>query len=363
MENRILAFMMTPGMNFYKSLSAIGFLRKSYALKFLFIAFLGIHIPLIGIVLYVGFLAPAGIPPLTLLLLTLVFTLVAAAVTLFVLNRLLVPVKLAEQSLLSYVTSQKMPELPRNFSDEIGSLLNSIQHTVESLEEANKTKLEMMYTITHDLRSPLAQIVLLSELLKSGGVDTGKFIELVKTSAQNELDFIDNYIAILESEGHKELPEKNTKVRLDELVSRSLKTLETQLQQKGLKLEMELGTGLYVYTTKELLLERVIRNLLSNAIKFSHPGGTIEMNAHSTDVHTIISVKDNGMGFLPDQAEQLFVKFTKYKREGTLGESTKGIGLYLTREIVKRHNGTITATSEGEGTGATFVVALTNEPL
>ncbi len=117
-------------MRFYKALSGIGFLTKSYTMKFLFVAFLGIHVPLIGIVVYVGLWAPGNIQPVTLLLLTLGFTLAATAATLFVLNKLLEPVKLAMQSLEDYVATRKVPNLPKHFPDEVGVLLQSIQHTV-----------------------------------------------------------------------------------------------------------------------------------------------------------------------------------------------------------------------------------------
>lgn len=352
--------MAPPGMNLYKSLSTIGFLRKSYAMKFLFIAFLGIHIPLIGIVLYAGFAAPVSISPLTILLLTLGFTLVAAGATLFVLNKLLNPVRFAEQSLLEYLTIKKIPELPKDFKDEIGSLLHSIQYTVESLEQLNKIKEEMMHTITHDLRSPLAQIILLGELLQNGGIEAGEYAELVSSGARMELDFIDNYITVLESGDNKELVSKNTKIGLLELVEQSLKTLDIQMRNKQLQLHIDIAPDLYVYTTKELLFERVIRNLLSNAVKFSYPNGAIQISATANTMLTELSVKDFGMGFSPQQADGLFTKFTPYKRLGTKGESTNGIGLYLTREIVKQHNGTITAISEGTDKGATFTVTLIN---
>lgn len=352
--------MSTPGMHLYKSLSAIGFLRKSYAMKFLFIAFLGIHIPLIGIVAYVGFGAPDSIAPLTILLLTLGFTLAATAATLFVLNRLLNPVRLAENSLLEYLTNKKIPELPKDFKDEIGSLLHSIQHTVESLEQVNKIKVEMMHTITHDLRSPLARMILLSELLQSGGIESAEYADLVRSGAQMELDFIDNYIAVLESGDNNVLLSKNTKISLRELVERSLKTLDMQMRSKQLQFNIDIAPDLYMFTTKELLFEHVIRNLLSNAIKFSYPNGAIEIRASANATHTEFSVKDSGMGFSPQQAEGLFAKFTPYKRLGTLGESTKGIGLYLAKEIVKQHSGTIAATSEGTDKGATFTVTFIN---
>ena len=84
-------------MQLYKRLSRVGFLQNSYAFKFLFIAFIGIHIPLIGILFFVLY-APQSASSMTILLFALVMTLVATAITLVVLKRLIRPIELASSA-------------------------------------------------------------------------------------------------------------------------------------------------------------------------------------------------------------------------------------------------------------------------
>jgi signal transduction histidine kinase len=347
-------------MKFYKTLSTIKFLKKSYAMKFLFIAFLGIHIPLIGIVLYVGLWAPDNISPLTLVLLTLVFTLAATAATLIILNKLLMPVKLAEQSLLDYIKNQKMPNLPTHFKDEVGILLQSIQHTIESLDEVNKTKSELMYTITHDLRNPLAQIITLTDLVKPDNEESDKWLGMIKASAIQELSFIDNYITILETHEYRVEENRSSEVSFVSLIDMVLQTLDGQIKNKELQVQLNLAAQAVVTTTKDLLFKHVILNLVGNAIKFSYPKSKIIIETKVTTDKTIFSVTDEGVGFEQSTAIHLFEKFTHLKREGTSGEPTNGIGLYLTKEIVKKHNGTIWTTSSGADKGATFTVEILN---
>lgn len=105
------------------------------------------------------------------------------------------------------------------------------------------------------------------------------------------------------------------------------------------------------------LFKQVVKNLLSNAIKFSYPGTEVKVSTYKKDAKTFIDITDSGMGFEPQVAERLFDRFTKNGRKGTAGEPSTGIGLYLSRKIVKHHKGALTASSNGKGTGATFTIS------
>ncbi len=217
-----------------------------------------------------------------------------------------------------------------------------------------------MYTITHDLRGPLGQIISLSDLALHTDVEQAKYIGMIKASALQELNFIDNYIAILETHEYKIESHTSTSVSLVSLIDMVLQTVDGQLKDKQLKVQLNLAAQAAVKTTVDLLFKHVIQNLVCNAIKFSQPHGKIIIETTITGNKTILSVTDNGIGFEQSSATHLFEKFTHLKREGTYGEPTNGIGLYLTKELVKKHNGTIWATSEGKDKGATFTVELLN---
>jgi CheY-like chemotaxis protein len=104
-------------------------------------------------------------------------------------------------------------------------------------------------------------------------------------------------------------------------------------------------------------LQQVILNLLSNAIKFTPPGGTIDVTLHRDDSHARLLVRDTGQGISPDVLPDIFDRF---RQAGRIHTPTSGLGLGLTiaRHIVEAHGGSIDAQSDGEATGATFVVRL-----
>lgn len=346
-------------MKLYHFLSSIKFLRKSYAVKFLFVAFLGIHVPLIGLIIYIGVSSSALISPMPLIVATLVLTLGATAGTLFVLNKLLQPVGVAKDSLDNYIRNREIPDLPTQYTDEMGILLSSIQQTINSLEAANKTKNDLIHTITHDLRSPLSQIVSLTQLIESSGAEEqAKLVKLIQKNAEEELDFIANYLAMLETGDFSDQKTSRVRANLLELIQRVAARVDFQLSEKKLILQLDVPPAIKITTPNPVIFERVIQNLMSNAIKFSHYNNAIRIQAKEDNGKIKITIADNGVGFKPEIADELFLKFTPHKRQGTMNEGTNGIGLYLTTEIVHIHNGKIWATSNGPDTGAQFHIEL-----
>lgn len=110
-------------MRFYHLLSGLPFFKKSFSLKILFIAFIGIHIPLFGIIGYLLSSDIENISAWSIVIFTLLFTLFATGVTLIILNRLLKPVLLAKDALIEFKEYSKLPNLPTEYIDEGGVLM------------------------------------------------------------------------------------------------------------------------------------------------------------------------------------------------------------------------------------------------
>lgn len=101
----------------------------------------------------------------------------------------------------------------------------------------------------------------------------------------------------------------------------------------------------------------VISNLISNAIKYSPSGKTIEIKCGLANGRVIVSVRDKGMGIKPQDAEKIFDRYYRVESNRTQHISGFGIGLYLSAEIIKRHDGEIWVESE-DGIGSTFYFSL-----
>jgi len=103
---------------------------------------------------------------------------------------------------------------------------------------------------------------------------------------------------------------------------------------------------------------QVLTNLLHNAAKFTPEGGAIRVELGQEDAALTISVVDSGTGILSDQLERVFDMFARIARPGVATEPGLGIGLALSRRLAEMHGGTLHASSDGEGRGATFVLRL-----
>jgi len=122
---------------------------KSYLGKLMLISFLGIHVPLIALVLYLVFAAPTDLrASLSVLVIVLVATLFGTVLTLYALYALLRPVSLASKALYDYLDSGTMPSLPANFTDQAGRLMANVQYVIQELDQVISS-LQESATVDH----------------------------------------------------------------------------------------------------------------------------------------------------------------------------------------------------------------------
>ncbi len=345
-------------MQLYKRLSRFGFLQNSYAFKFLFIAFLGIHIPLIGILFFVLF-AKQSASPITILIFALVMTLIATAITLIVLKRLIQPIELASNALNNYRKERIMPLLPIEFKDEAGLLMRNILETIQDNEKYINEKQDLMYLLSHDLRTFTGNSQSLAQLILAENTNetVNEYASLIAQSTSQQLHFIESFLKLLKAQD--ELLHSNPELQnisFEAIHSSVSEQVQQQLALKHIKLNSIIEVKEKALLIKPELLVRVLVNLVDNAIKFSFPESEIEVKYFIKNDQMRIAVKDNGVGFNLDKSEVLFQKFTTQKKKGTANEASTGLGLYLCKTIVERYKGSLQATSEGENKGATFTV-------
>lgn len=345
-------------MKIYHILSSINFLNK-YSHKFLFIAFLGIHIPLIGMILYVILANSEQLGQEMMLLMVLIFTLLATGVTLYLLNHLLVPLILSKDALERYINSRTLPNLPISYKDEAGVLMQKVQTALMSMDEFVKSKEDMVTLISHDLRAPIVRTLGLAELLRheKQSDDATEYIHLIQKENQSQLQLMNYILDQLKQEQLEISADKKEIVQLKGLITRSLSTLDSIIEEKKLEIVLRIPDSFQVRVEK-ILFTQVIQNLLHNACKFSFPGGKIMLESSLHNGLITIRIEDNGTGFNQSNVEKFFLRFTSHGQIGTAGENSTGIGLYLSRRIIERHSGSLRAHSLRPKTGANFQIVI-----
>ncbi|MEN2487402.1 HAMP domain-containing sensor histidine kinase [Flavobacterium sp. B11] len=343
-------------MKLYHKLSQISFLKKSYAFKFLFVAFIGIHIPLIGILFFVLFFEHS-ISPSSILIFSLIMTLLATAITLLVLNRLIKPIVIASKALDEYRDSRKLSDLPTDYTDEAGLLLCNIQESINEAENFINEKQDLIYMLSHDLRNFAGNPQGLAQLIISENPSESvkNLAELICESTDLQFRYIENFIKLLKEQD--EVVKVNQEVKtvlFPNIIPFINEQVEQRLFDKNIKLNLAVECNEAKLKIDEGLLIQVLVNLISNAVKFSYFDSEIKVRIFSENSKLIVTVRDKGMGFDKNQIEELFKKFTKMSRLGTANEGSTGIGLYLCKKIIERNKGLLTASSEGKNKGAEF---------
>lgn len=345
-------------MKYYKLLSRINFLNK-YSYKFLFVSFIGIHVPLIGLILFIVLGRGAVLEPVTVISITLLLTLAATGATLYILHQLISPIRLVKSALHEYLTTQKLPNLPTQYTDEVGVLLHDVHHTIIEVDSLLEEKRDLMEILTHDLRSPNINIQQAIQLIEEekDPEEKKQLHRSIENSVAKQLTLIDAVSSLWRHESTGVQLYDLQQVQLSSVLKGVLEQHNATLARKQLVVENRVPERIKACAEPSLIAE-VFGNVLSNAIKFSSAGGVISLFGEEKNGKIKIIIKDQGLGFKEDQAEGLFRRFTPFRKKGTEGESSTGLGLYLCRKMLQKQNGSITAHSPGTGQGAVFTIEL-----
>lgn len=345
-------------MKVYKILNSLG-LKKSYSSKFLFTAFVGTHVPLIGLVFYVLLFSNHQLNNFLAIIIVLCFTILAAIGTLYVLNKLLSPIRLANKTMQEYEKSQNIIDLPVGYTDEVGLLLSQIQNTLVKMNSLTEDRNNFIGLITHDLRNPLAATIGLSYLIKESTkeADILEYAELIHQSGQTGLKIISGIMNILEADDFSIDQSELETIEIKNFILTQIETVNANNNGKNIEFVINVKDSDYLKVHSNFF-SHIIKNLLTNAIKFSHNNSKVEIKGQYIDNIYKLEITDAGIGFNPIDSEKIFEKFTSLKREGTYNEPTTGLGLFLTKMLVQKHNGEIFATSNGLNSGATFTLII-----
>lgn len=227
-------------------------------------------------------------------------------------------------------------------------------------ETANRAKDDFLANLSHELRTPLNVMLGWVQLLKTGSADTevySRAIDAIERSARTQKKLVEDLLDI------SRIVNDNLQVTMQPLdpasvVRPAVEGMRPVAEARNIDLSLEVDADGSIINGDKERLQQVVDNLLSNAIKFTPEGGAVNVSLTKKDGSCIITVADNGKGIDLEFLPHIFERYaqgpsTKSTRRGGLG-----LGLAIVRRIVEMHDGTISANSEGEGKGASFVVTL-----
>lgn len=231
--------------------------------------------------------------------------------------------------------------------------------TVKSLEKANDFKSEMLSIAAHDLKNPLNAILGFSKLIMDDTSDKNQTVEmseLIYNSAQRMLQLI---VKILDSAAieHKKMELKRSLTNLYLLAKNTVENNKKLAGKKGQILLLKNNDEELWIKADPIRIQDAMDNLISNAIKYSPLNSDIIIELERLKNTIRFSVLDNGPGIHEEDKKKLFEKFQRLSARPTGGESSTGLGLYIVKQTVVMHHGSIWVESE-QGKGSKFIFEL-----
>jgi len=263
----------------------------------------------------------------------------------------------------SVLEEVKQKEKIEKLAKEIERAYEVEKRANEELKNLDRVKNQFLVQTQHDLRTPLSVIRGYCDLLISGTlgkqslktIDVAKRIQIV---AEEKIRDVNNFLDTTQFQLGKKVVALKPGVDLNQIIDEVFNHLEPNAKSKGIYLKLEKPEGALLIEADKEKLKSSLFNVIDNSIKYT-PNGGVTINVKTENNKIRIEIKDTGIGIPAEKLKTLFD--TAFER----GDQAKktfvagfGVGLYLSSQIVKAHNGKIWVESEGEGKGSVFFVEL-----
>ncbi len=244
--------------------------------------------------------------------------------------------------------------------DETGAAQEAIFvfSDLTQIREVERMRDDLFQGIIHELRTPLATILMYSRLLREGRAQADKaerFLGVIERESDRLQRMVRQMLDLAKLEA-REMQRSAEPVWLNPLFDEALPPLAERAVHKGLLFRQRIETDLPPVMGNRDVYEMMVRNLLDNAIKFT-PSGSIQVMARRDNGTVLIEVSDDGIGIPTEAMNNLFKRFYRTQTAVERGIAGTGLGLYMVKENLRNYNGHITVQST-LGKGTTFTIRL-----
>jgi len=236
-----------------------------------------------------------------------------------------------------------------------------LERTNEKLQRLNANYMDMLGFISHELKNTLGVIYTSALTLEKGlagplSEPQATLVKGISRSIQSAVSMTRNYLDLARIEKAELSTEAKTLEMAEDVIRPVVEEFSPAALERGMVLERDFRGPVWILGDRALL-RVVLRNLLSNAIQYGRRGGVIRIGAWQENGIAYLEVWNQGDGLAPDQMERLFEKFLRFHREGEAERKGTGLGLFISREIVRKHGGEIGVRSQ-QGEWISFLVSL-----
>ena len=237
-----------------------------------------------------------------------------------------------------------------------------LRNLMEELEGRVHERDKFLAILGHELRNPLAAILLASQMVdaKDGRLD-GDHAAMIERQSRHLTRLVDDLLDLSRVTAGKIVLQRQV-VDLNRVVEQSLASLHNVARMQDVALHFSPGPGPFLVDGDPIRLEQIVVNLLTNAVKYTLPGGRADVVVDRDGGQVRLQVKDTGVGIDAERISSIFGLFMQAENAIGRAQGGMGIGLSLVRSLVELHGGAVTVESGGIGQGSEFTVRLPLAP-
>ncbi|GFP77809.1 ATP-binding protein [Clostridium fungisolvens] len=236
---------------------------------------------------------------------------------------------------------------------------NNLEVAREKLESINKLKDDFLAVTSHELKTPISGIVGLSESLINKHIlnaEDQSSINLINLSVKRLANLVEDMMLFSRLKNNNIKLHKKP-IKINRMVDNVIRFLETSVGKKEIKIINLIDKDVPYIVADENRIQQILYNLISNSIKFTHTGNIVVSYVCNED-YIEVSVEDQGIGIPKDKLQDIFKIYEQVEGISSNYGGT-GIGLYITKQLVELHKGSIKASSDfGKGSKFTFSIPL-----
>lgn len=243
--------------------------------------------------------------------------------------------------------------------EEVEARASELRVAYEEVKESDRLKDELVQNVSHELRTPLTFVKGYVDLLMDGEMgllneEQQSALNIISDKTTDITRIIDDIITLQKiNSGNLKLE----KTSLSDFLETAVASHKMIADQKGLHINSMMPSQNVMVIIDKGRINQVLDNLIGNAMKFSPNGGTITIGSEVDEKNVTVTVKDEGIGILPEKHKRIFERFYQIDGSASRRFGGTGIGLAIVKRIVDAHNGRIWVESEIQK-GSTFFFQL-----
>jgi len=250
---------------------------------------------------------------------------------------------------------------PPGIGPEFDRVAEAFTGMAAELSHIEDTRTRMLADLAHEMRTPLAVLAAYLEAIADGVEPVDERTIQTMQDQVGRLTRLSADVALVTSAQEGRLTLARHPIDLDDVVRDAVSHAADRLSEHGLSLDLSSAPGLVVNADRDRI-GQVFTNVLENARQHTPPGGAVHVRATSEGDVVQVTVRDSGEGIAAQYLPLVFDRFFRVDAARDRGHGGSGIGLSIARAVVNSHGGTLVATSDGLGTGATFTLTLPRVP-